>query len=122
MKNTKESDIYSRYDCDKCYYEGSIPCPTHYPDKSESPLSCEVVDGELVIKIGINTLAWAARLENGGILDKEEVEIDNTGQFAKDVAGAIEKSDDAGNSLLTGLLDDAIKGAVDSGSSGLNYK
>ena len=85
----------------------------------DTPLSCAVVNDMLIIKIGISTLAWAAKNENGGVLDENE-KIINELEFSNDVARALCKEDEVGNTILQNSLDLAIGDAVDTGSTAID--
>lgn len=86
----------------------------------DRPLSCDVFGDELHIKVGIGRLAWVALQRNGGPLRKG-FKVINATAFAEDVAGAFERQDDDGNTLLNEVMDKAIQGAADDGSVGLQY-
>jgi hypothetical protein len=70
---------------------------------SDAPLKCEVVNGELVISVGVETLVSA--LENEGQLKGWQVV--NNENFVKDLCRALVREDNGGNSLITTALDKA---------------
>ncbi len=39
--------VYSRYDCDKCNYEGCVPCPDHHPEPCEKKESEETLTAKI---------------------------------------------------------------------------
>lgn len=86
-------------------------------------LTYEVVDDELVVRIGIDTLAFAADhsdLFNPFDEDKNDFVqrwkvIDNL-EWAKDVVREINREEEDGSSPLTNLLDKASENALDQGS------
>lgn len=89
---------------------------------NNQPLSCEIEGDELVIRIGIDTLAFAGEQENGTegpVIGNSKV-LD-VREWAKDVRIEIENEDEAGNSLLTRMLDKAMSNARDNGSTALSY-
>lgn len=85
----------------------------------DKPLSCGVEGDQLVIRIGVSTLTFATRPKNGGIL--EDCYVSNEHQFAKDVANEMMHDAGEGPFPFPDFLDDMIKAAADSGSSGLTY-
>jgi hypothetical protein len=83
-------------------------------------LRCGVEGNQLVISIGIGTLAWACRKRNGGPLAGRFKVVDEL-EFARDVANALQHEDEIGDSKLCELLDEAMQEAADRGSCGLEY-
>ena len=91
----------------------------------DQPLSCKLEGDELVIRIGIDTLAWAAQSEGREpfwTYDWEKADfvqrwkvIDNL-EWAKDVVREITREEEDGSSPLTNLLDKASEDALDQGS------
>jgi hypothetical protein len=88
--------------------------------QQKQPLQCYIMDGKLVISIGIDTLAWAAKKRNNGPIPNRFRVTDKT-EWAKDVSRAIEYEDEAGNTMLHEMLDHAMRDAMDRGSCGLSY-
>ena len=92
----------------------------------DQPLSCKLEGDELVIRIGIDTLAWAAQSERretafweydytvGDLVQRWKI-IDNL-EWAKDVIRELNREEEDGSSPLTNLLDKASENAVDQGS------
>lgn len=87
-------------------------------DNSNDPLLCRVTHGRLEISIGINTLAFAAKRENGGPIQRR-IRIVSKKMFAEDVSAEIQREDEIGGTMLSELLDKAMCAARDSGSAGL---
>lgn len=83
-------------------------------------MRASVLDDQLVISIGIGTLAWAAKTRNGGPVPQNVAVADHE-EFARDVARSLCREDEVGNTLLTRLLDDAMTDAMNGGSIGLRY-
>lgn len=99
--------------------------------KSDDRLECVITnDGLLQISIGIDTLAFVAKEENGGVLKRVEncgginysTEIDNNKHFAEHIVTTILKEDEVGNSLLTKFFDEVIRKSLHNGNYGVNYK
>ena len=99
--------------------------------KSNDRLECCVTkDGLLQISIGIDTLAFCAKEENGGVVKKiynygginYSVEIDNNKDFSSHIVSTILKEDEVGNSLLTKFFDNVIKESIINGNHGIEYK
>ncbi len=78
---------------------------------TNSPLSVKVVKDQLVISIGVSTLAYA--LQNGP--EPFGARITNEKGFAKDVARALEDGDEGGTPLER-LLDEMANHAIENGS------
>lgn len=85
------------------------------------PLKTEVLDGRLVISIGIETLAWASRPENYGPLTDCEVEAGREEEWAKDVARQIDKEDETGDTPLNRFLDKMMVAASENGSGAIIF-
>ena len=92
----------------------------------DQSLSCKLEGDELVIRVGIDTLAGAAQSERRGTAFWEYDEtvgdfvqrwkvIDNL-EWAKDVIREITREEEDGSSPLTNLLDKASENALDQGS------
>ena len=86
-------------------------------------LDVEIIDGRLLISIGIETLAWASdhsdlsmpyNTEANDFVPKWKV-IDPLG-FATDVARELRREAEDGSSLLTRVLDKALEEAIEQGS------
>lgn len=88
--------------------------------ETDKPLGCEVEGQQLVIRIGVSTLAWAAKKRNGGVVPDNYRMVDKL-QWAKDVANEIMHEDEVGNTMLCDMLDEAMQSAMDDGSTGLGY-
>ena len=88
--------------------------------ESDKPLGCEVEGEQLVIRIGVSTLAWAAKKRNGGVVPDNYGMVDKQ-QWAKDVANRITHEDEVGNTMLCEMLDEAMQEAMDDGSTALRY-
>ena len=89
-------------------------------------LEVHIIDGQLVVRIGVETLAWASDHSDfstpyddkvGAFVPKWKV-IDQL-EFAKDVARELRREEEDGSSLLTNVLDKAIEAAIEQGSLGI---
>jgi hypothetical protein len=88
-----------------------------------APLSVSVEDGQLVIRIGVDTNAWAFEHsdENNPFNDGKNDYVqtsrvtDSTG-FARDVARAMQDEEEDGSSPLTDFIDRMFTAAVNDGS------
>lgn len=93
----------------------------------KAPLSCKVIAGQLIIRIGVETLAFSAA-HHPDFFDPEKptenahIVVTDQRQFAKDVKAELEKEDEIGNSPLTQLLDAAMRNAVEAGSAAIDEK
>lgn len=86
--------------------------------KADNGLRCDIEGDELVVRVGINVLAFAA--ENIQVLfDKEmKIRVCDKREFAKDVAASMCDEDEIGANLLTKLFDKACIAAWENGSVG----
>ena len=82
------------------------------------PLTVEVVNGKLVIHVGINTLAFCANPEVGGSVN---FRVLNKWALAKDVAEQLQCQKEDGSTPVTDMLDQAMIDASHNGSDGFNY-
>lgn len=94
-------------------------------EMSDRPLQVEVEGGELVVRIGIDRLAWSA--ERCELLRQHSsrefppyVDVEDAETFANEVAAAISKPRDDGETPLDRLLDESILSAMNDGSVGLS--
>ncbi len=92
------------------------------------PLEVTVKDGQLVIAIGVNTLAHAVSYADWAVpYDTEKGDwirtfaISDPEQFAKDVRMAMLDEREDGSSLLTDFLDRVSGAAVDDGAEGCEF-
>lgn len=96
------------------------------PTSGETPLSVEVQDGDLVIRIGINVLAFACDRsnENNPFDDRandyrQMFQVTDPLEFAKDVRIALCAEGEDGSTLMTDLLDKVCMEAIYQGSTGV---
>ena len=90
------------------------------------PLRAVVQDGNLVVSIGIRTLAWAFEHGEGNnpydesLGDfKREYQIADPIQFAEDVCHELNDEGEDGSTPLTRFLDSIMDKAVENGSLGI---
>jgi len=92
--------------------------------KDEMPLRCEEIDGAIDMGIGRNVLKFAAENHPDFYdvrLDGPNIKITNAAVFAREVMYAINAENEDGSTLLTDMLDKAIKQAVENGCEGVDY-
>ncbi|MBE3065158.1 MAG: hypothetical protein IMZ69_09100 [Spirochaetes bacterium] len=79
-----------------------------------------IARGELVIRIGIETLAFCtdecSEFYNSE-KDRSDVKVTDPDEWAKDVVRELEREEEDGSSPLTDLLERAMSDAVDQGST-----
>ena len=80
---------------------------------TDSPLRCEVVNGELVIAIGVETLAFACTNKDNG---SPPVTVVDAALFAHDVATALKDEAEDGTTPVHLMLDKACEAAIEMGS------
>jgi len=92
--------------------------------KNEIPLKCVAIAGEIDMSIGFEVLRFAAEnhpdfWDGKSGMDVPNINITDTVIFAKEVALAINEEAEDGSTLLTRMLDEAIKQAVENGCEGV---
>lgn len=90
-------------------------------------LEVAIVDGELVIRIGVHTIAhavtyaeWANPYDDNAQDYVRTFAIEDANEFAADVLRALCDEREDGSTLLTEVLDKASEAAVNDGSLGLS--
>lgn len=93
---------------------------------ADAPLTVDVENEEVVIRIGIGILAWAfdhMEENNPWSDDKcdyvQKWKVSNPVEFAKDVVGELTNEAEDGSNPLTSLLDQVSTAAADQGSLGV---
>lgn len=86
---------------------------------ANTPLRADVKDGKLIVEIGIETLEWASRKENGGPLDGCKVDGRKRREWANDVVREMTREDEIGGSPLGKFLDSMMEAAANNGSAAL---
>ncbi len=94
---------------------------------ADEPLSVEVIENQLVMRIGLDTLAHAAehcpkfydyKRHAGPLECGPYAKVDNKPELAHDVCRAMQKEREDGSSTLTDFLDAVIVEAAEQGSLG----
>ena len=91
----------------------------------DAPLFCEIEHNQLVIRIGISTLAVALKEDEANkYLPEDDVprikRIDDL-VFAKDVVYSMNDEDEGGHTPLMKFLDEMMQDAVNLGSQGVEF-
>ena len=93
---------------------------------ADAPLTVDIEEEEIVIRIGIGTLAWAFdhMEENNPWSDKkhdyvQKWKVSDQLEFAKDVVGELTNEQEDGSHPLSVLLDQVSTAAADQGSLGI---
>ena len=86
--------------------------------KLDTPLKVEVTDSELVIRIGVNTLAHGVLAENGGPIN---LKVIDPMLLAKGISLAMGREAEDGATPLTDFIDAMAVAAEDDGTDGLDY-
>lgn len=91
----------------------------------ESPLSCDIEGGEIVIRIGINVLAMATEDREPFTIYDEKLGdhrkawvVTDAMEFAKDVRNELFNEEEDGSTPLTNLLDLVCTNALEQGCIG----
>jgi hypothetical protein len=92
----------------------------------DAPLTVDIEDNEIVIRIGIGTVAWAfdhMEENNPWSDDKHDYvqkwKVSDPVEFAKDVVGELTNEEEDGSHPLNRLLDQVSTAAADQGSLGI---
>lgn len=80
----------------------------------DAPLTVKIESRQLVIRIGVATLAFANEYSPDEMLSRYR--ITNPLQFAKDVAAAMRAEEEDGSTPLTDFLDKMMEEAIEDGS------
>lgn len=93
----------------------------------DAQLTVDIIDEEVVIRVGIDTLAWAFDHMGENNPYDEEVhdfvqtwKVTDPSEFAKDVVGELTREEEDGTHPLHLLLDQACNAAADQGSLGID--
>lgn len=79
-----------------------------------TPLNVEIKNDQLIISIGIDTLAFA--IENADKCDLYNIKIENSEGFAKDLLNELLQENEVGETLMSDMLDSAAVQAIEQGS------
>jgi len=92
----------------------------------EMTLQCEYRNGLIVIGIGQKVLQFSAEfhpvLRDADNPDEPAVKITDAAVFAKEVVAQLNRESEAGSTLVTRMLDEAILAAVENGCEGVDHK
>ena len=85
-------------------------------------LDVEIVDGELRVRIGVQTLAFAAENppDSGLWNDGAMVSVLNADEWAKDVRSELLREQEDGTNILHLVLDAAMRAAAENGSAAVS--
>jgi hypothetical protein len=91
-----------------------------------NPLNIKIENGELVIRIGVPTLAWAAdHMDEATVYDqdlrdfKQAWTVTDPAKFAKGVLNELIREEEDGSNPVTRMFDAAFLAAVDNGAEGV---
>ncbi len=90
------------------------------PTGKDTPLSCIIEDGQLVIRIGVDVVAFIVNDHQSACpaaSNKDGFVIKDPNGFAEDVVRELNSEREDGSSILTDLLDKAIESAKNNGSA-----
>lgn len=97
--------------------QGDIPLAK---DPRDHGLTAEIIDGKVIISIGINVLAHACEFGHPDNQADEFKIVDND-EFAKDILNEITREEEDGTTPLHRLFDQATSAAIDQGSLGIEF-
>ena len=94
---------------------------------ADCPLRCEIRNNQLIIRLGLNTLAFAAENPFGDSLfadgstvdDGSTITVVDKRAWAEEVLRALENEDEQGTAPVHTLLDQAMRSAIDDGAVGV---
>lgn len=87
----------------------------------DAPLKTTIENGKLIVSIGIDTLVFASKPENGGPLDDCKVMDGQADEWAHDVAAEIDREDEIGDTPIIRFLDEMMEAASANGSAALSF-
>lgn len=82
----------------------------------EQGLEAKIIDGKLVVSIGLDVLAYAVEQASDYDPDFLPVKVINKMNFAKDIIEELTLEDEGGRSSITELIDAAAMSAIENGS------
>jgi hypothetical protein len=90
------------------------------------PLQASIQDDQLVISIGIETLAYCAAhqpniIEDSGEYNWPYIKIDDVSRFARDVVCGLLHEEEDGSTVISRCIDEACLSAVEDGSEAVDY-
>ena len=95
---------------------------------ADSPLTVDREGDQVVVRIGVNTLIYAAERCNRfydddvhGGSEGPYITIVDRDEFLGDILRALRSEEEDGSGPLSDLFDDAAERAVDDGSEGIDY-
>lgn len=80
----------------------------------DTPLQADIENDQLVIRIGVATLAFCALAKNGGPLI-ENLRVTDPTKLAEDTIREMTREEENGDTRLTKMIDAAMVEAVDQG-------
>lgn len=97
---------------------------THEPHSI--PPRATAADTGIDLSIGANVLRYAAEAhpdfwDGQSGPDVPNIKITDLAAFSREVAGAINREDEDGSTLLTRMLDEAVRDAVENGCEGVDH-
>lgn len=93
----------------------------------ELPLKAEIIGGGIVIRVGVDTVAWAGAHHpdlwdgNAETADGPYIKVTDPAAFAREVALALENEREDGSSILSDALDAAVLQAIEDGCEGVDH-
>lgn len=92
----------------------------------DKPLNVRVEKGQIVISIGISTLAFSLHIsDDNNPFDNEKndykrsYKVTDEEEFADEVVHSLQDEREDGSTILTDLLDKAMSDAIDQGAQGV---
>ncbi len=85
----------------------------------DQPLVIAIENNQLVIRIGIDTLAYA--VEAGDSFQEGEGKVIDKAAFAKDLTFALQEEEEDGTNRVHRLFDDAAIAVVENGSPSVRF-
>lgn len=89
-------------------------------DPKDQGLIVEIVDGKLVISVGVNILAFACEFGNPDN-SNDAFKITNADDFAKEIMYILLAEEENGTTLVHKMLDTATNQALERGCLGIEF-
>lgn len=119
MKDQCPNHVRRRRGCPICERISEALTERVLNNSQNTPLKAEVSDGILMVKIGIETLEWASKPENGGPLEDCAVDGRRRREWAEDVVREMTRENEIGESPLGEFIDSMMEKAANNGSTAL---
>lgn len=89
------------------------------PPASDEPLIVRVVDGNVVISIGVDTLLHALAVGREAAFDDDNVRVTSPEDYVQSIVDELLYEEDDGYTVIHAMFDQASERAIDNGCAGI---